>query len=67
MKTKYISIAEYVTKVNPLDFRFNRTNPEKQITPQAINYRIKKGMELPSVISYKRIGKVFILEVDKNF
>lgn len=67
MKTKQISIQEYITKVNPYYFRMNRKNPEAQITQQAVKYRIKNGLPLPDVIKYKQIGRIHILTVLDNF
>ena len=67
MKIKQISVKEYAEKINPNLFRGNRRNPTSPMTQQAIKYRIKKGMELPEVIKYNRVGKVHVLTVDANF
>lgn len=66
-KTKQISIDEYVSKVNPEFFRTNRKNPTANVTGSAIRKRIRKGMGLPDVIKYNKVGKVHILTVNINF
>jgi hypothetical protein len=67
MKTKQISLMEYAEKINPMHFRANRKYPDKQITQQAIKYRIKNGLPLPEVIKYNRVGKIHVLSVLANF
>lgn len=67
MRTKRISVSEYASKVNTAEFRQNRKYPDRPITEQAVKYRIKKGIPLPDVISYERIGKVHVLTVRDNF
>lgn len=66
-KTKQIGILEYATKIDPSYFRLKTDDPNREISRQAIKYRIKKGMELPEVIKYTRVGKVHVLTVDANF
>lgn len=66
-KTKQITIAQYVEKANPARFRNNRKYPDKPITAQAIKHRIKKGLELPQVRRYDKVGYSHILTVDINF
>lgn len=67
MKTKQISLMEYSQKIAPSHFRANRKFPNQQITQQAIKYRIKKGMILPEVVKYNRVGKVHVITVLANF
>ncbi len=69
MKTKFISISDYVKKVNPMGFRKNRKNPESPVTPQAIKHRINKGIELPQVLGITKVAKsrITLLEVDIDF
>lgn len=67
MRTKQISVKEYAEKVSTVEWRQNRKSPEKPITQQAVKYRIKKGIPLPDVISYKRVGKIHLLTVSENF
>jgi hypothetical protein len=66
-KIKQISLMEYAQKVHPTHFRANRKFPNQQITQQAIKYRIKKGLPLPEVIKYDRVGKIHVLTVLANF
>lgn len=66
-RTKQISVLEYTKKVNPIHFRANRKYPDKEITQQAIKYRIKNGLPLPDVLKYNRVGKVHVLTVLANF
>jgi hypothetical protein len=66
-QTKQITIAQYVEKANPARFRQNRKYPDKPITAQAIKHRIKKGLILPEVIKYDRVGFSHILTVDIDF
>jgi len=67
MKTKQISVKEYADKINPSLFRPNRRYPDNPITVQTVKHRIKKGMELPLVYKYTKIGKVHVLTVHINF
>jgi len=67
MKTKQISILEYVSKIDPNYFRVSNKYPDTPVTRQAIKYRIKKGMELPEVIKYDKVGKVHVLTVKHDF
>ncbi len=67
MKTKQISIQEYVAKVDASEFRNNRQHPNGKVTHSAIKYRIKNNMNLPSVIKYTKVGRIHILSVDVNF
>lgn len=69
MKTKFISISDYVKKVSPMGFRKNRKNPENPVTPQAIKHRINKGIELPQVLGITKVAKsrITLLEVDIDF
>lgn len=66
-KYKQISIQEYVNKANPASFRKNRKYPDRPVTQQAIKARIKKGVELPFVKSYIKVGGVHILTVKEDF
>lgn len=66
-KTKQIGVMEYASKIDPDYFRKNRKALNAPLTRQAIKYRIKKGMELPEVIRYDRVGKIHVLTVDANF
>lgn len=68
-KYKQISIQEYVDKVSPLSFRKNRKNVYAPVTQQAIKWRIKKGYELPGVITYVQIGRrgQHLLTVKEDF
>ena len=66
-KTKQITIREYVLKANPARFRQNRKEPNKPLTQQAIKHRIKKGIELPQVKRYDKVGHTHILTVDIDF
>ena len=67
MKTKQISIKDYVAKIDPNYFRVSNKYPDSPVTRQAIKYRIKKGMDLPEVIRYDKIGKVHVLTVKEDF
>jgi len=67
MKTKQISIMEYVAKIDPNYFRVSNKYPDSPVTRQAIKYRIKKNMDLPEVIKYDKIGKVHVLTVNADF
>ena len=67
MKTKQISIREYVAKINPNYFRISNKFPDMPVTPQAIKYRIKNGMGLPDVIKYTKVGRIHILTVPNDF
>jgi len=69
MKTKFISISDYVKKVNPMGFRKNRKNPQQPVTAQAIKHRINKGIELPQVLGITKVAKsrITLLEVDIDF
>lgn len=58
---------EYAEKINPAHFRANRKRPEEQLTQQAIKYRVKKGLPLPEVIKYDKVGKIHVLTVLANF
>ena len=66
-KTKQITIREYVEKANPARFRQNRKYPDKPLSQQAIKHRIKKGLELPMVSRYDKVGSFHILTVDIDF
>jgi hypothetical protein len=67
MKTKQISIREYIITIDPNYFRISNKYPDSPVTHQAIKYRIKKGMDLPEVIKYDKIGKVHVLTVREDF
>lgn len=67
MKTKQISLMEYAQKISPSHFRANRKFPNEQLTQQAIKYRIKKGLPLPEVVKYNKVGKIHVLTVLANF
>lgn len=67
MKTKQISIKEYVATIDPNYFRISNKYPDMPVTRQAIKYRIKKNMQLPEVVRYDKIGKVHVLTVKEDF
>jgi len=67
MKTKQISIREYVATIDPNYFRISNKHPDSPVTRQAIKYRIKKNMKLPEVVKYDKIGKVHVLTVTADF
>ena len=67
MKTKQISIKDYVATIDPNYFRISNKNANAPVTRQAIKYRIKKNMDLPEVVRYDKIGKVHVLTVKKDF
>jgi hypothetical protein len=67
MKTKQISIGEYVKKIDSGKFRQNREHPDGMITHSAVKYRIKNGMNLPDVIKYTKVGRIHILTVNSDF
>lgn len=66
-KTKFISVTEYAEKINPDFFKQDDRRTKPHLSRQAIKYRIKNGLDLPDVLSYKRVGKVHVLEVNNNF
>ena len=66
-KTKFISVSEYAEKINPDYFKSDDRRTKPYLSRQAIKYRITKDLPLPEVISYKRVGKVHVLEVKYNF